>query len=233
MLLLIAALAVPLMGGANDGPPPGLRAYPIELREFRVLQRDSGPRNYYRRVTEGPTELIRGVYSPPLQTVTLFAPVPDALHRGVRLMRFRWRALVLPRGGNECKEGRGDAAANVYVTWKHGMRWYSLKLIWSSEAAPGATCNVTRNAFVASDSIILRSGQPTGVWQEEEIDPDALYRRHFAGGNPNAEVPELQGIGILTDGDQTRSVSAADFAGFVFYKEEHTVATASSARPGR
>jgi Protein of unknown function (DUF3047) len=233
MLLLLAALAVPLMGGAAGEPPPGLRAYPMDIREFRVLQRDSGPRNYYRRVTEGSEELIRGVYSPQLQTVTLFAPLPEALHRGVRLMRFRWRALVLPRGGNECVDGRGDAAANVYVTWKHGMRWYSLKLIWSTEAAVGATCSVTRNPFVASDSIILRSGQPTGLWHEEEIEPDALFRQHFEGGNPNAEVPELQGIGILTDGDQTRSVSAADFAGFVFYKEDRTVATAGSGGPGR
>jgi hypothetical protein len=206
----------------------------MDVREFRVLQRDSGPRNYYRWVTEGSDEeLIRGVYSPQLQTVTLFAPLPEALHRGVRLMRFRWRALVLPRGGNECLDGRGDAAANVYVTWKRGMRWYSLKLVWSTEAAAGATCNVTRNPFVASDSIILRSGQPTGLWYEEEIDPDALFRQHFEGGNPNAEVPELQGIGILTDGDQTRSVSAADFAGFVFYKEDHTVASARSDGPGR
>jgi hypothetical protein len=35
-------------------------------------------------------------------------------------------------------------------------------------------------------------------------------------------LPELQGIGILTDGDQTHSVSAADFAGFVLYKPERT-----------
>ena len=71
---------------------------------------------------------------------------------------------------------------------------------------------------------MLRSGPPTGVWQEEEIDPDSLFRAHFEGGNPAAEVPELQGIGILTDGDQTRSVSAADYTGFVLYKH---VATAS------
>src|SRR5438128_6702723 len=131
MLLLIAALAVPLMGASGGAD---LRAYRIDVREFRVLQRDSGPRNYYRVVTDGSEEIIRAVYSPRLQTVTLFAPVPDELHRGVRLMRFRWRALVLPRGGDECVEGRGDAAANVYVTWKRGMRWYSLKLVWSTEA---------------------------------------------------------------------------------------------------
>jgi len=225
MLILFAALAASLIGGATippGGAPPDLRAFPIDVREFKVLQRDSGPRNYYRVVAEPPLLLIRGVYSPPLQTVTLFAPLPDELRRGVRLMRFRWRALVLPRGGNECIEGHADSAANVYVTWKRGLRWYSLKLAWSAEAPAGATCNTQRNPFVASDSIILRSGPPTGIWHEEEIDPDALFRQHFEGGNPNAEVPELQGIGILTDGDQMHTVSAADYAGFVFYKQERT-----------
>ena len=115
-------------------------------------------------------------------------------------------------------DGRGDGAANVYVVWKHGMRWYSLKLVWSSEARAGATCNQTRNPFVASESIIVRSGLPTGVWFEEEIQPDALFRAHFEGGDPTAEVPELQGIGIMTDGDQTHTVSAADYSGFVLFK---------------
>jgi len=216
--LFVALLALPLLGGEN------LRAFPIDVREFQVLKRDSGPRNYYRVLSEPPERFIRAVYSPPLQTVTLFAPVPDELHSGARLFRFRWRAHVLPRGGNECAAGLGDGAANVYVTWKRGMRWYSVKLVWSTDAPVGATCNVTRNPFVASDSVILRSGSPIGVWREEEIDPDALFRQHFEGGNPRAEVPELQGIGILTDGDQTHSVSAADYAGFVFYKDVRTAA---------
>jgi len=202
-----------------------LRAFPVDVHDFKVLERDSGPRNYYRTMTEVHDEFIRGVYSPSLKTVTLFAPVPDQLRRGARSFRFRWRALVLPRGGNECVEGRGDSAASVYVAWKRGMRWYSLKLVWSTEAPPGATCNGTRNPFVASDSIVLRTGGPTGVWQEEEIDPDALFRAHFEGGRADAEVPELQGIGILTDGDQTHSVSAADYAGFILYKQQDRTAS--------
>jgi hypothetical protein len=56
------------------------------------------------------------------------------------------------------------------------------------------------------------------VWQEEEIDPAALFREHFEGGNPAAEVPELQGVGILTDGDQMHTTSVADYAGFALYK---------------
>lgn len=196
----------------------GQREFPLDPHDFRVLERDSGPHNYYRTVDDGQVGYIHGVYGPPLETVTLFLELPDELHRGVRRMHWRWRALAFPRNGNECLAGRGDSAATVYVTWKRGLRWYSLKFIWSTDAALGATCNVIRNPFVASDSVVLESGGPAGVWRDEEIDPDTLFRAHFEGGDPNAEVPELQGIGLLSDGDQTRSLSAADYAGFVLYK---------------
>ena len=226
-VLFALALGFCVLGiatAAFGNPPPGARPFPIEAGRFGVLQRDSGPTSYYRIIDEPFGRFIRGVYTPPLETVTLFADVGDGMRRGVERIRFRWRAWVLPVNGNECVPGRGDAAANVYIAWKRGLRWYSVKLAWSSEVPAGVTCTGPRNAFVASDTIVLRSGPPNGIWQEEEIDPDALFRAHFEGGNPAAQVPELQGIGILTDGDQTRSVSAADYTGFVLYKH---VATAS------
>lgn len=204
---------------ARAAVPAGARAFPLQASRFTVLARESGPRNYYRTVADPEEPFIRGVYRPGLETVTLFTEVPEELRRGVRRMRWRWRALVLPREGNECEGGsRADSAANVYVTWKRGMRWYSLKFIWSTEAPIGATCAGKRNPLVAQDSVVLRSGGPVGVWREEEIEPDRLFREHFESGDPSAEVPELAGIGIMTDGDQTRSVSAADFTGFVLYK---------------
>jgi len=224
-MLFALALGLCVLGtgtAAFGNPAPG--AFPLDVRRFQVLQRDSGPTSYYWLVDDPFERFIRGVYTPPLETVTLFADVGDGMRRGVERIRFRWRAWVLPLNGNECVPGRGDAAANVYIAWKRGLRWYSVKLAWSSDAPVGATCNSIRNPLVATDTIIVRSGSPTGVWHEEEIDPDALFREHFEGGNPAAEVPELQGIGILTDGDQTRSMSAGDYAGFVLYKR---VATAS------
>ncbi len=216
-LLLAGALALLAMGSA----PPGMQAFPVDVQRFAVLERDSGPTNYYRIIEEPRGDLIRGEYRPGLESVTLFADVGDGLRTGVERIRFRWRAWVLPIGGNECVDGRGDGAASFYLVWKRGLRWYSLKFIWSSEAPVGVTCNRTRNPLVASDSIIVHSGAPTGVWFEEEIEPEKLFRAHFEGGDPNAEVPELQGIGVMTDGDQTRTASVADYAGFLLFKREH------------
>ncbi len=207
-------------GGASPGPiaPTGMRAFALEPGQFTVLERESGRHNYYRTVDEPPHLFIRGVYRPGLATAILFAQVHDEMRRGARRLRWRWRALVLPRHGNECEGERADSAANVYVTWRRGLRWYSLKFVWSTEAKEGSVCAGKRNPFVAQDSIVLRSGGPVGVWRDEEIDLELLFRKHFESDDLTAELPDLAGIGIMTDGDQTGSAAAADFSGFVLFK---------------
>ena len=198
-----------------------IHAVQLDVHRFKVLGEQYDPENphqqtptYYQTIDDAQQSFIRGIYLPPQSTVTLFQDIPDELRHGVRRMQWRWRAQVFPRNGNECASGLGDSAAAVYVTWKRGLRWYSLKFVWSTDAPVGATCNRIRNPLVASDSIVLRSGPPTDCWEEETVDPEELFRQHFA----DKDVPELQGIGIMSDGDQTGSMSAADYAGFVLFK---------------
>ena len=61
-----------------------------------------------------------------------------------------------------------------------------------------------------SPTVVLESGGPTNVWKEEQIDPSAEFRAHFEG-----DVPDFVGVGLMSDGDQTLSISAADYTGFV------------------
>ena len=75
-----------------------------------------------------------------------------------------------------------------------------------------------RSPFVSQDTIILESGGPLGVWRTEQIDLKQEFRRHFGDGDPNADVPDFVGVGIMTDGDQTKSESSADYAGFVLQR---------------
>jgi len=200
-------------GTAGDQPRPP-QITPIDVHAFRVLESYSGPVSYYKIVLDPDLPFIRAVYRPPLETVTLGAEVPEQLRQRTMLVRWKWRAQELPKGGNECKGGFGDSAAVVYVSWKRGLKWYSVKYTWSSEAEKGRTCDQKRNLFVAQDTVILESGGPLGEWRTEEIDPTVAFREHFEGGNPNADVPDFVGIGIMSDGDQTRSISAADYAAF-------------------
>ncbi len=204
-------LAVPTAG---EAPRPPAQETRIDVHSFRVVESYSGPVSYYKIVEDPKEPFIRAVYRPPLETVTLGAEVPEALRQHTRRVHWKWRALVLPKGGNECVGGYGDSSAVVYVSWKRGLKWYSLKYVWSAQAPKGATCDQKRNLFVVQDTVVLESGGPVGVWKEEEIDPSAEFRAPFEGGNPNADVPDFVGIGLMSDGDQTKSISSADYTGF-------------------
>jgi hypothetical protein len=216
--LLLCARALALLSVPSLAPPVRADA-PHEIAvaptQWRVIERDSGPVNYYSVVHEGADAFVRALYEPPNETTVLGFQVPDAARPAVHRLRWKWRALVLPQGGNECAGGKEDSAAVVYATWKRGLRWYTLKYVWSSVGTKGAVCDRKRNPFVAQDTIILESGAPLGVWRSEDIDLKAEFRRHFEDGRADAEVPDFAGLGLMSDGDQTRSPSSADYGGFV------------------
>lgn len=210
LCLLVAA--APQRTAPSPGGP--LAVTKIDVHNFRVVDSYSGPVSYYRLVEDPEQPFIRGVYRPPLETVTLGAEVPENLRQKTRRLRWRWRAQVLPKDGNECVPGFGDSAASVYISWKRGLKWYSIKYVWSTVGKKGQVCDQKRNLFVVQDTVILETGGPTGQWKDEEIDPSAEFRKHFENNDPQADVPDLLGLGIMSDGDQTHSISACDFAAF-------------------
>lgn len=182
------------------------------MQGFRFVTRVSGPINYYK-VLPGPPPHIRSRYEPGMKTAVVGYDVKEWQTRATRL-RWRWRALELPQGGDECARGRGDSAAVVYVSWKRGLRYYTLKYVWSAVGQRGSVCDKKRNPFLAQDTVIVESGGPLAEWKTVELDLRSEFQKHFEGGNAAAEVPDLFGIGLMSDGDQTASVSSADFADF-------------------
>jgi hypothetical protein len=222
-----ASKAAPSEGGGGSPavrqPLPtaeslGLVEEKFDIHKFQVVERSSGPVSYYRVIEDPQGPYLRGVFRPPLETVTLGFELPEHLRRVSKKLRWKWRVTVLPKLADECAYGKTDSAAVVYVSWKRGLRWYALKYVWSTVGKVGNVCQPRRNMFVAQDTIILESGPPVGQWFEEEIDLDAEWRNHFEGGNPKAEVPDFVGFGLMCDGDQTQSVSAADFGFFSVLK---------------
>jgi hypothetical protein len=209
------AALVPIAGGAEGGSPGAVN---LDVTRWQVVKRDSGPVNYYEVVADPSTPFIHAHYTPPEATTVLGVQIADDDRPRARSVSWQWRAVTLPKGGDECVDGRTDSAAVVYLTWKKMFRWYTLKYVWSAVGRRGAVCDGKRNPFVAQDTIILESGGPLGVWRGEEIDLRAEFRKHFDGGDPNGDVPDFVGIGIMTDGDQTKSESAADYASFTLQR---------------
>ncbi len=190
----------------------------IEPKDWRIIPRESGPVNYYSVVNDGGTTFVRSKYTPPTKTAVIGWQAADDERRSIKKVRWTWRAQTLPSGGDECAPGKGDSAAVVYLTWKRGLRHYTIKYVWSAVGTKGKVCDSKRNPFVAQDTVILESGGPLGAWRTVDVDLAAAYRTHFEGGDPNASVPDFVGIGLMSDGDQTRSESSADFGTFTLVR---------------
>jgi Protein of unknown function (DUF3047) len=215
LVTALASLAVFAGFGAalSSAAPRNARHFAVE--SFRVVERESGPVNYYRVFKDADPPFIHAEYRPPYATTVLGLQVPDDDRASAHVLSWRWRAVTLPRGGDECSEGKGDSAAVVYVSWRHTLRWYALKYVWSAVGPKGATCDRKSNPFMAQDTVVLESGAPLNEWKTERIDLKAEFRKHFADGDASADVPDFLGIGLMSDGDQTHSYSSADYADFV------------------
>ena len=199
---------------AVNAPAPGLREISINVSKLKVFKRNSGPVNYYKVINDPAGAYIHSSYKWPLKTAVLYYSIPGKLRGAVSKIRWKWRAITPPKGGDECVPGRTDSAAVFYFVWRKGLRWYSLKYVWSAVGIPGRVCDSKHSMFRAQNTIIVESGQGTGDWRTMELDPSFEFRKYFAAGNAKADVPDIDGFGIMSDGDQTKSTSEADFGGF-------------------
>ena len=186
------------------------------VEQWRLIDSQSGPVNYYRLMRDAERSFIRGSYQPPYKKAVFGFEVSEANRSRVKRLEWSWRPIKMPEHADECSSKKGDSPAVVYVTWRRMLRWYSLKYVWSASRPTGTICDRRRNAFVAQDTVVLRSGGPLGVWQKESIELAREFRAHFEDGDPDADVPPMIGLGVMTDGDQTKTESTGDYADFVF-----------------
>jgi hypothetical protein len=207
-----AILAIALVSAVAEAQLP----LGMDVHSFKFVPRESGKTNYYNVVEDAAHgAFIHANYQPPYETAVLGYEIQsDADRDAARVLKWSWRAIALPNGGNECAAGKQDSAAVVYVFWKRGLKYYSIKYVWSGVGPKGAVCDKHRNPFVAQDTVILETGGPLNTWVNEEIDLKAEFRKHFEDNDPNADVPAVRGVGIMSDGDQTQSPSIADYGPF-------------------
>ena len=195
----------------------GTQLVPLPVTELKNVDGDSGKDRYYRVANEDGHPYLAVDYRPPMETATLGVRIPDHLRQLETRASWRWRIRSFPKGGDECFGNRGDSAAGVFLTFHRGLKWTLLKYIWSEVEPVGTVCDKRSNPFVVRQTTILEKGGALGVWHQESLDPKEEYVRHFGG--KREDVPDLVGMGLLTDGDQTKSVSAADYSDFVLEVE--------------
>ena len=208
VLALVASVTASTTASAGEAP------IVIDAATWSFVDSQSGPTNYYAKGAEGAVTFLHSKYQPPMKTAVMGWKTAEADRSRVKKISWSWRAITLPNGGDECASGKGDSAAVVYMTWKRGLRYYTIKYVWSAVGPKGKTCDKKRNPFVAQDTTIVESGAPLNTWKTVSIDLATEYRNHFEGGDAKADVPDFVGIGLMSDGDDTKSESSADFGSF-------------------
>jgi hypothetical protein len=122
------------------------------------------------------------------------------------MLNWKWRVRKLPDGATELERGKNDSGAGIYVIFKGAFKLNNIiKYVWSS-SLPIGTQTVSpynKNTKV----IVLQSGTgKSNKWITESVNVYEDYTRLF-----KSRPPKVEGFGILTDSDNTKSTAIADY----------------------
>jgi hypothetical protein len=122
------------------------------------------------------------------------------------VLAWSWRPVEFPRGADE-RTKTNDSALAVYAVFPPSpISVRSMKYIWSEKVPKGTHIPQTRGN---TQGVVLRTGASNG-WVEERVNVLQDFKRYFKSD----DVPKPEGIGVLTDSDDTLSRARGDYARF-------------------
>jgi Protein of unknown function (DUF3047) len=112
------------------------------------------------------------------------------------IIKWTWKAIVLPSRANACQKETDDQAAQVYVAW---LRTRIIGYLWDSTAPIGTICKSQK--MPGATYVIVRSGpQQLGKWITESRNVLEDFRRIYG------ETPDKPStLALSIDSDDTRS----------------------------
>ena len=132
-----------------------------------------------------------------------------------RFLSWRWRARALPENGDERIGSLNDSAVAVYVVLDQNFFRIpkTLKYVWSTTLPVGMRHR--RDGIGRPNVIVLQSGpKKLGQWVYVSVNVYDDFVRTFGREPPDHAV----GIGVLTDGNATRSNAEGDYDDFVIHR---------------
>ncbi|MFK7978932.1 MAG: DUF3047 domain-containing protein [Saprospiraceae bacterium] len=134
-------------------------------------------------------------------------------------LNWKWRAHHLPENGNESVKQYCDAAASVAIILNTN-RFFpkTIKYSWSTTLKKHS---VTESPFAfwpaQCDVKIVQSGaENVGQWQTEKVNVLADYKKFYNLKEVDSKM--VYAIVIMTDSDNTQTLSAADYDAVYFSK---------------
>jgi hypothetical protein len=180
---------------------------------FVTVKELSGNDNYYSIESDTYNiSMIHANYKPPMKVVKLGYQFPDTC-TGVKKIMWDWRIVTPPNGSNEHIKAKNDSGAAVYLIFGDKVRTQIIKYVYS-ETLPVATVikrdplPPLQRMFIIVKSSITDSR--SGEWTHVNVDVESDFKRLYA----SKDCPQLKGIGIMSDGDETNSAVVADYRNF-------------------
>jgi hypothetical protein len=120
--------------------------------------------------------------------------------RGV-MMSWRWKIDHIPPGGSDDVKKTFDHTARMFVAFKTRIGPpRTINYVWANKVPAGKTFNHPSSG--RSRFIVLQSGnEDAGKWAAEKRDVAADWKQLFG----DDDVPEIVGLGFMTDSDGTGS----------------------------
>lgn len=179
---------------------------------WRTKEADEMPfarsNNLYVVAKQGKRKVLHAVFKD--KAITIGKSIKGWNLDDYPVLQWQWKAVKLPKGGNEDSLGSNDCAASVYTFWDIGFPFYvdSLKYSWSSTLPKGT---VVKKRLGHDFVRVLESGSSAlSQWQTVRVNVKEDHKRLFE--KQQARVPS--GIAILTDADATESAAEAYYADF-------------------
>ncbi len=207
LALVILALLCPAPAGTSDaaviedwselavgskGVPPGWQRqnWGSAAYDFTVVESDGQKVLFLKSLNEGSTTTkdIRGKIK--------LAATP--------ILSWRWKAVVLPKGGDSRRKETDDQAIQIYVAWPRfpeAVRSRIIGYVWDTTAPVGTTVKSQKTGTVTY--VVVRSGaRELGRWLTEHRNVADDFQRIYG------EAPENPGaISIGIDSNDTGSMA--------------------------
>ena len=142
--------------------------------------------------------------------------------RDYPILTWRWRAKVLPPGGDERIGKKNDSALGLYVICSQNLIRIpkQIKYVWSTTLPVDTIAD--RNLIGRPRVRVLRTGADRlREWVTERVNLYEDYKRIW-GGEPKDKTV---GIAILTDADATHTFAEGDYMDIVVMKEDLRTST--------
>jgi len=169
------------------------------------------PKYDFRIVSESPSQVLH------LRSQNEGSTISKEIKVDVRefpVLEWRWKVVVLPKGGDSRKKATDDQPAQLYVVFPRfpqAVRSRIIGYVWDSTAPAGTIVRSEKTGTVTY--VILRSG-PTdlGKWITETRNVVEDYKRIY-GEEPSEPAGA---VSISIDSNDTRSSAESYLGGIIF-----------------